>query len=291
MRLTDISLVENRWFKVIEGDFADKRAHTSVVVGNRMYTYGGRGKKVDGLIEYDFIKNEFRELTFEGVKPMHRYFHNACVYDNNIYILMGICDRNLNGIFCIYIDSPRKELINPTLNNSYKKLLNSQVLSDIIIKVGGGSIYAHKAILYANSKYFEAMFGGKMKESYEKEITIDNVSYDTFRSIMEYLYTGFTDVSLHNAVELLRASDTFLLKELGEQCEGILSKALVSAEVEVVIEILLLAYTYSCQELLDSSCTLLLKKEKNQRDIALDLLDESTQEVVQECLAKKIGRQ
>ncbi len=45
------------------------------------------------------------------------------------------------------------------------------------------------------SDYFRAMLKGGMKESREKVITIEDIDEATFRSVLEFLYTGSVGVT------------------------------------------------------------------------------------------------
>ena len=51
-------------------------------------------------------------------------------------------------------------------------------------------IYGHRNLLSFRSPYFNHMFTSGMKECKEKLIEVTDVEYDTFRLMVDYLYTG-----------------------------------------------------------------------------------------------------
>lgn len=241
-----------------------------------MYIYGGRHNRIrGGLVEYNFTQNSFRKITLDGGLE-HRYFHSACIYNNNLYILMGIEERNLNSMICIEIDSPREKRVVQNRNSGFEKLLGSKILSDVIINVDGRSIPAHRCILYARCKYFEGSFGGFMRESHEEEIKIRDISYPIFMKVLEYIYSGETDIRLSEAVEVLKASDLLLLDDLKTQCQIILSKTLPTATQDDFSNLLDIGQTYSCTELVQRCCRELKKKNHDFVDLVLDSFEEPT---------------
>jgi hypothetical protein len=97
-----------------------------------------------------------------------------------------------------------------------------------------------------------------MKESSQSQIELKGVAYDTFKLILEWIYTGNVTITANNAVELLIASDQvlklnqsyfqiesesltqlkFLLHDLSARCEEGLMRAVSS---DTLLELLVLA--------------------------------------------------
>lgn len=84
---------------------------------------------------------------------------------------------------------------------------------------------------------------GQWKENSQSEITIEDVSAVAFAYVLEYLYTGDAKISVKNEwehlLDLLAASNRFLLDALKRKCEHLLAKKL---DVENAFAI----YTASC---------------------------------------------
>jgi hypothetical protein len=74
-----------------------------------------------------------------------------------------------------------------------KSLCLNKHLSDITLIVDGIQIPAHKLILSAKSKVFEAMFFTDMIESKAKEIQIKETSIEAFKEMLKFVYTESFD--------------------------------------------------------------------------------------------------
>jgi leucine-zipper-like transcriptional regulator 1 len=105
-----------------------------------------------------------------------------------------------------------------TIISDFRSLVNNERLSDITFMVEDRPVYAHKLMLMRCS-YFEALFFGQMRESHMKSIRIDDVRYDIFLSVLEYLYTDQLIFGFHDAMELFEAADRFCIHRLKSMCE------------------------------------------------------------------------
>ncbi|RUS35007.1 hypothetical protein BC938DRAFT_476990 [Jimgerdemannia flammicorona] len=104
------------------------------------------------------------------------------------------------------------------------QLLNDQNTSDVVFRVGGRRIFAHKAMLKGGSVYFERMFQGRFAETSAGDVTVDahceidiqDFDYDTFTAFLLYLYTGRTSFPglKVKPQELHRVSDKYLVDGL-----------------------------------------------------------------------------
>ena len=54
------------------------------------------------------------------------------------------------------------------------------------------------------------MFASGMRESRAREIKLHDISYATFKSLLEYIYTDSVDVSADIAIELHVAADLYV---------------------------------------------------------------------------------
>ncbi|CAA0815531.1 ARM REPEAT PROTEIN INTERACTING WITH ABF2 [Striga hermonthica] len=99
-----------------------------------------------------------------------------------------------------------------------EQYVNSPTLSDVTFLVEGKRFYAHRICLLASSDAFRAMFDGGYRERDAKDIEIPNIRWDVFELMMRYIYTGFVDVNLDIAQDLLRAADQYLLEGLKRLC-------------------------------------------------------------------------
>jgi len=109
------------------------------------------------------------------------------------------------------------------IDQDYKPWFNREEVSDIKFIVENRIVFASKFILVARSEYFKKLFLVGMRESRQTEIPIQDVSYDIFYKLMEFLHTSGIDITnSHEAVQLLMAADRFQLHKLKVRAEGYL---------------------------------------------------------------------
>lgn len=249
------SIAENVWYKMFEHNILTNRSsHTSCVINNKIYCYGG--KKCQ-LVELDLNTYEIKEIEIEN-PPLTRYFHNSFVWKGNLYVIFGIRDSNLHDMI--------KFKFNTDQEVSYRIksdiLMNSSVMSDYTIIVENTKIHCHRVILYLGCEYFRALFDSNMKESQSQSMVIENYNYSTIYSIIEFIYKGYTNITEKNALSILLCSDEFLLKELKMNCEKFISKRIASLSKEKLKEVINVAYICNCEELW-KSCEYFINNDKD----------------------------
>ncbi|CAG8486952.1 8905_t:CDS:1 [Paraglomus occultum] len=86
----------------------------------------------------------------------------------------------------------------------YAQTLNNSTFSDIKFSVEGRTIHAHQVILAERSHYFKTLIKNDWKQEIKegKPVTIEDVDYDTFHSILYYLYAGrLVDITGETQIE------------------------------------------------------------------------------------------
>jgi len=151
----------------------------------------------------------------------------------------------------------------PALVNDFCKLINNPELADVHFKVEGQDAYAHKAILAIRSEYFRALLCGGMRESGNgmvsgmTPIDLPHVSYNAFVKVLEFLYTDTVrDVSLDMGIQLLIASEQFMLDRLKALCEDVCRRGIC---VENVIGILVASHRHNATGLKDIALEFILR--------------------------------
>lgn len=164
-----------------------------------------------------------------------------------------------------------------SLVNDLSRLLNQPELADVCFRIEGRPVYANRAILAIRSEYFQAMLCGGMRESHgdrrrlqrspsashmetdasddaahddkepshgsSTEIELPDVPYDVFVKVLEYLYTDCVrDVSLDLSIQLLIASEQFMLDRLKSLCEDLIRHDI---DVNNVLGILVAAHRHN----------------------------------------------
>ena len=90
--------------------------------------------------------------------------------------------------------------------------------SDVMFVVEGKPVPALKAFLSVKSRVFSAMFSEEFKESKDKEIVIEDTTYEAFKTFIRFLYIEDLvlkyDNDLEIIVELYRLCDRYDVSRL-----------------------------------------------------------------------------
>lgn len=211
----------------------------------------------NSVFRYMFDANKWLCLDTSGQPPAPRQLHAAVSLPTGggrgSIFLFGGTDKSKQRF---YNDLAELRGIRITSDSgpvpcsaccSYSILLDNPMFSDVKFIVGGRQIHAHRSILYARSEYFRHMFDSRMRETSEMEIPIPNVSYDVFRALLEYLYSGRVRVSSGSlAVDLLKAADMFQIEGLRSLCVEKVEQALTVQNAAFICQV---ADTHNAQHL------------------------------------------
>lgn len=92
------------------------------------------------------------------------------------------------------------------------------------------------------------MFTDSMKESTQKEISLNGVTANGVEFIIEFIYTSKLQLNKDNIVDVLETASHFQLHQLVDCCEDFLKSQL---DIENCVDIFILAETYSLTKLLN----------------------------------------
>ncbi len=224
--------------------------HSCVLYGNKLFMYGGYSgsQRLGDMYAYDFETNHWSPVDCSnGEAPSGRSSLVAQVYSNYLYVFGGY-----NGSF-VTNDMFKCRLRpigipSPSLVSHFRRLINDSETSDICFLVEGEKVYAHKAVLAVRSDYFRAMlFNGHMRESSSSgdiPVEILDVSHSVFLQVLEFLYTDTLEgpVSLEDGINLMVASELFMLDRLKGICEDLIRSDIT---VENVISILVASHQHN----------------------------------------------
>ena len=248
----------NNWSNVrTDGPIPSPRdSHIAVILENSMYIYGGSSGNAIGdfhELRLDIrkwipvqsfhssqrLENSRSDLMLSGsgsnenlmksiVTPGSRFCHVGVVYNQNFYIFGGYNGvHRLNDFLKFPLNHKAYDPWIPqsTLVNDLKLYVNNQLLSDITFIVESKPIKAHK-ILCLRCPYFRNMLTGEYMESRANEIVIEDVGYEVFLILLEYLYSDHVDVTIENAMEILCVAERFGVDRLKKVCENIMIDAI-----------------------------------------------------------------
>ncbi|XP_078490546.1 kelch-like protein 2 [Ciona intestinalis] len=94
------------------------------------------------------------------------------------------------------------------------KQRNNTDYCDVTLVAEGQKFPAHRAILAASSKYFHTMFSSQMKEKFEKEIRIKEVTKIAMKQVINFIYTNKVLLSEENIDEVLHAASLMQVQDL-----------------------------------------------------------------------------
>ena len=107
---------------------------------------------------------------------------------------------------------------------------------DVQIRVQDKTFSCHRVVLASASEYFDAMFGGRFKESSSEipVITLLDIDAVTFKSIIELIYTGCKPaVNVANVRSLLKIGQFLGMHDLVTKCEEFICDNLKKFSVDV----------------------------------------------------------
>lgn len=119
-------------------------------------------------------------------------------------------------------------------------------LCDVVIRVGGLNLHAHKTILAACSPYFHAMFSGELRESRDGEVTIKDCNPAAVKSLVDFCYQPCLTIDLTNVLDILPAACFFQMVGVQEACCSFLASQLHPSNC---LGIRMFADVHSCQSL------------------------------------------
>mmetsp|Transcript_17705 Transcript_17705/g.49009 ORF Transcript_17705/g.49009 Transcript_17705/m.49009 type:complete len:548 (+) Transcript_17705:68-1711(+) len=231
---------------------------TLSIIRDCLYLFGGSGHTTrcfNDVHVYDpqeqawFLCMNVANESFAA--PERRAGHVAVVVDRRLFISGGACGTQYYGKgkwFILDTDAPpatstaTAPLCAESVRRVMSEYLNKEQFSDVVFVVEGRRLFAHRVLLTLFSDYFRRAFACGMRESFEREIEIEAISYETFYALLEFLYTG--KLRLSEAQEkdvcflmgLLRAADQFCVDCVKQMCERYLTESVDFENVEGLLQ-------------------------------------------------------
>jgi len=184
--------------------------------------------------------------------PERRAGHAAVTVGSRIFVFGGACGTQYYGkgkCFILSTDAAPSMTVDSSEilpNNSVRKILseyfNNQQFSDVTFTFINDArvLYAHRILLTLFSDHFRKLFNSGMRECHEKTVMLpDDVSYDVFRALLEFMYIGQlrfepAETDIVWFMDLLRAADQFCVDPVKRLCEEKVSKLVDSTNVSEI---------------------------------------------------------
>ncbi|XP_021364162.1 ankyrin repeat and BTB/POZ domain-containing protein 1-like [Mizuhopecten yessoensis] len=127
------------------------------------------------------------------------------------------------------------------------------IYPDICFIVEEHKFLCHKVFFCGRSDYFKALLIDHFGESYISEdnlpmVPINEISAESFRKLMYYLYQDSCELTKETVVEMLKLADQYLLQGLKRLCASNISKYI---DIDTVLQILILARLFGLRRLAD----------------------------------------
>ncbi|XP_055376999.1 ankyrin repeat and BTB/POZ domain-containing protein 2 [Condylostylus longicornis] len=177
---------------------------------------------------------------------------------------------------------PIKENVVQPVNGSRidPKFVNNPELSDVTFRVEGKIFYGHKIVLVTASPRFQSMLSSKLSESNTPTVQINDIRYNIFQLVMQYLYSGDCnnlEITNDDVLELMAASSFFQLEGLLRFTEARCSEMI---DIDNVVAMYIHAKVYNAPKLMEYCQGFLL-----QNMVALLTYDDSVKRLL---FAKRI---
>ncbi|KAM4809836.1 kelch-like protein 22 [Rhinophrynus dorsalis] len=135
-------------------------------------------------------------------------------------------------------------------------LRDGGILFDVVLKMEGKSVEAHRILLAASCDYFRGMFAGGLREMEQREVHIHGISYSAMCRILDFIYTSELELSVHNVQETLAAACQLQISEVIQFCCDFLMSWV---DEENVLELYKLADIFHLNQLTEQLDTFVLK--------------------------------
>ena len=236
------------WSEVeTSGDTPSARdSHVAVAHRSSMYIFGGStGSAVGDFHQLDLDCFVWSRVNcarhLEG--GMQRFCHVGAMYSGALWVFGGFEGSNrLNDFHSFEFCAVEED---STIIADLKRFVNNELLSDITFVVENRRVYAHK-LLCLRCPYFYNMLTGEYMESRASELLVEDVRYDIFLLLLEFLYSDRVDVTLDVAMELFQAADRFGVDRLKKRCEEVMQRAI---SIDTAAHILLAADVHNAEVL------------------------------------------
>ncbi|XP_061478530.1 rho-related BTB domain-containing protein 3 isoform X2 [Rhineura floridana] len=157
------------------------------------------------------------ELLEEHIKKKLKDPGNVKLVLERVKCILKIPEKVNNSRNCSSYLSKRPLQL---CNSSLRLFFNTTVLADVMFKIQGSTVPAHRAVLVARCEVMAAMFNGNYVESNSFLVPVYGISKDTFLSFLEYLYIdSCCPASILQAMSLLICAEMYQVSRLQHICE------------------------------------------------------------------------
>ncbi|XP_065336308.1 RCC1 and BTB domain-containing protein 2-like [Cloeon dipterum] len=122
------------------------------------------------------------------------------------------------------------------ISKRFPEVFDNPETADFAFIVEGKKIHVHKIILILVSDVFKNLFLGDWKDSCQKELIVEDHSYDAFYAFLKYFYTGKVNFTAELALDVYTVARFYLVTDLMEVCKKILKSGLTLQNASFLYE-------------------------------------------------------
>jgi hypothetical protein len=170
------------------------------------------------------------EIHLEGADNLNKLINLAETWspDRHAPMLRQLCSGE-----SFYLDTT--DLVLHQLEEDFSQLINSELHSDLMLRIGDDLMPAHKIIL-CRSSFFRSMLLSGMQESTAAEIELE-FNQEVVLEILQFLYTDRIEVSPSNCIGVLVYSSMLGLAEVSNYCRNMAGNLLADDNVFSVLSV------------------------------------------------------
>uniref|UniRef100_A0A1I8BUK9 BTB domain-containing protein n=1 Tax=Meloidogyne hapla TaxID=6305 RepID=A0A1I8BUK9_MELHA len=120
------------------------------------------------------------------------------------------------------------------LQNNFREMLEKEIFTDCVIKVGDDVIKTHRCVLVQNSEVFQKMFEPNgMTEALNGEVIISDFTPECVRAMLEFFYTGEVneDTTKNHLDGIFAIAHKYGVEQLKCKCEHIMANLIDIANI------------------------------------------------------------
>jgi hypothetical protein len=104
------------------------------------------------------------------------------------------------------------------IRDGFKLLRESSSLCDCTLIAQDAQFPVHKSLLASVSDYFRAMFCSGMREATSSAVSLQGISADGLRKIVDFIYSGEVQIGMEDVEEILDAATHLQMRHIVNFC-------------------------------------------------------------------------
>jgi hypothetical protein len=153
----DVSKLEWKERKLEGATFLTRWGHTSTVLGDKIYVFGGRfSNDLNDLLAIDLSSGVIRNVKGALDAPIPRRRHCAAFMGSSLLVFGGFNGEYFNDLHYITLQDSRNWVSRSQIVNKISQLVDNPNFSDSTIKLNSGEqVHIHRSMMLPSFKYWE----------------------------------------------------------------------------------------------------------------------------------------